>query len=436
MNLAYSIRLVFSVTLLLPSVSELRAPSKNSSIVKKTPVGNRLKRDLGTETTNKTMQTLRLFSVLLLLLTSLPGHTQKAQFHGIAEYNLLRKPYYIGVLRLAEPTNNPQLILKNQSPQHMAFKVKNDWSPKRFYKTWREAIHANNPPDVIEAQADNIEQFLSLAKSYLLQGDTVLVFFNGERTVVRLNDTKAFHVEGKAFFNTLVSAWIGDQPPSPQFKANLLAGKKDEALLSQFTGMKANTSRQLITESWFFGETVLSQSAAKDLIKEGQLPKPAPVTSQGLQYSLAQVQDSFDDLRLFIAARDALLKPTDMPENADELSRELKEAKALLYKMHRQSFQHMALASAEFPSEQDLLDDGLSMTQAMQKNEYVAVRIKVNRYGQVISIKPVAESTFESFNNAAISAIRRTSFTPAVPELSAQVFEKLIKVRFKKGQIY
>ncbi|MBT4963389.1 MAG: hypothetical protein HON32_04330 [Francisellaceae bacterium] len=96
-------------------------------------------------------------------------------------------------------------------------------SSQKFIKGWKEGIEKNNSKTELVGQADNIGLFYKSIKDDMLAGDKLVIqqSKSGKTKLIK-NSQLLLSIEDKGFYNILLSAWMGDSPPSGSFQKSIL----------------------------------------------------------------------------------------------------------------------------------------------------------------------------------------------------------------------
>ncbi|MFN4289760.1 MAG: TonB family protein [Permianibacter sp.] len=184
-----------------------------------------------------TLRQLRIVLVVMLgfgsvvpALASVPEVTLApnvtVQLRGIAVAQELRSDYYIGAIYL--PEWSPELVLAASEtvPKRMQLKVLAErLSAREFQRHWKERIALNNPRSTWQPQGERILKFANAFRDNLQRGDQIeFDFLPGRGTSVRLNGQVLTTITGDGFYPLLLSAWLGEIPPTKAFQNHLRSG--------------------------------------------------------------------------------------------------------------------------------------------------------------------------------------------------------------------
>jgi protein TonB len=205
------------------------------------------------------LRALALASCWLLAMNSASAQTDRFEdlsLNGISPYIQLRNEYYMGALYQEYTSADADTLLNADSIQRMQLRITIDrWSPRRFARQWNQLILINNEQATINTFANQILAFIDMPKEELIAGDIINIDRDPELgTSVYLNDSKVLHVANNDFFTLLLSTWIGQRPPSSDFKNNLLTLTSDSAnteQLKRFQRLKPTSIRAKTVAGWF-----------------------------------------------------------------------------------------------------------------------------------------------------------------------------------------
>ena len=166
----------------------------------------------------------------LPLLASVPDVTLApnvtVQLRGIAVAQELRSDYYIGAIYLPEWSPELVLAVSETVPKRMQLKVLTErLSAREFQRHWKERIALNNPRSTWQPQGERILKFANAFRDNLQRGDLIeFDFLPGRGTTVRLNGQVLITITGDGFYPLLLSAWLGEIPPTKAFQNHLRSG--------------------------------------------------------------------------------------------------------------------------------------------------------------------------------------------------------------------
>ena len=200
-----------------------------------------------------------LLATLLLAFNITAAHAQNGELNinGIASFEQLHKEYYIGALYLGWPGHDPAAIANMPGKKRMEIHITADrWPALRFSQIWNQLITINNPSATINTNAMDIIAFTSIPKGDLIEGDVVAIELTANNaTHVSLNGVTALRTDSPALFTMLLNTWIGQRPPSSEFKRDILDAPKDKAgtdLVARYNSIHPNDARKKTIAGWGF----------------------------------------------------------------------------------------------------------------------------------------------------------------------------------------
>jgi hypothetical protein len=130
---------------------------------------------------------------------------------------------YVGGLYLEHPTTDPDNAAGSKQVKEMVMHFMTNKATKgKMDSAWTEGFE-NNSADfaALEKRVEVFKSFFGDMKD----GDVVVMtLVPGEGTTVKINGDVKGTIEGDDFAQALVRVWVGDHPPTADFKAGLLGG--------------------------------------------------------------------------------------------------------------------------------------------------------------------------------------------------------------------
>ena len=128
---------------------------------------------------------------------------------------------YVGGLYLPEKQSSPDAILETDEPRRMVLEFVRKVGADSISGAWTDCLSANRP----QADPPMRKSFEELSgwMEDVSKGDRLIFTYRpGQGTRVSVNGKTRGTVEGKPFADALFECWIGDHPPSEDFKNGLL----------------------------------------------------------------------------------------------------------------------------------------------------------------------------------------------------------------------
>lgn len=139
----------------------------------------------------------------------------------------LRKKFvvkvYVGGLYLENPTTNAENAASSKQTKKMVMHfLTNKAKKKKMDSAWQNGFEDN------WAHFADIKARVETFKSYfgdMKEGDVVeMTLVPGKGTTIVFNGSTKGVIEGDDFAEALVNVWVGESPPSDDFKKGLLGG--------------------------------------------------------------------------------------------------------------------------------------------------------------------------------------------------------------------
>lgn len=210
---------------------------------------------VNTELQKYMMKKLLSFSITaLLFLAFLPTNIHSAasvsvgsatlQLNGIAIQSELRSDWFINALYLSSKSKDPSSILSDISPKRMEMKVLADsLSGRRLKRFWVERIRNNNQPSEVLALAKQVRSFAAAMGQNLQANDVISVdFIPGQATRISINGSVNAELSPD-LFNLVLKSWIGDRPPSKEYKEAILGETNFDSLLTRYQSISPSDAR-------------------------------------------------------------------------------------------------------------------------------------------------------------------------------------------------
>ena len=408
------------------------------------------------------MKSTNLAIALLLFATAL---TAKAAplLNGLALEQQFNKDRYIAAVYSEKLSDDAGTLLDNNIPRSLQVRIVADrLSARRFRNQWMEGIAINNPGSVLTGQADNMVTFANLFRGHLVAGDRLRIDYSAASgaTSVSLNDILLGEVEDRAFFNTLLRAWIGPVPPSTEFRDQLLGGGEvPSGLLASYEALTPAANRVAQVAEMVDERDSAETAEPKEEVAAASQPKPdlaaaiPPPTLASLGTSVAQVpsvntsepaaekpaaarpqaEQKASQQAAIAASKPKPLKPTTTRPAAppvttpdDELEEE-EEAPLTAELILARQIYHSVLLRHTFKS--------LSYPQRAQERGQegsVMLNVTINANGEVKDVAVVRESRYSTLNREAVEAVRRAAPYPNTPpQLKTDNYQFTLPITFR-----
>ncbi len=420
------------------------------------------------------------YAVFFLLVTlglapiASAAKSEQMQLTGIAEYSELRRPYYIGALYLDKSVISAGQVLSSWGRRRMEMRITAErWTPRRFSSQWTQALILNADSAQLQKFDDAFVSFNNLPRGALRRGDHLVVESDKKgRTRVSLNGTEMFAENTPGFFEVLLSTWIGDKPPSTEFK-NAILSTVEQSLMAKYRALQPSDKRTLAVATWPDGGAVEDAAEAEEVafqeatiataqasrnttqpgsdtqavtaapaavvappasVAESVATKPAltrPVTPKTEAVSMPVAAANRNDrLVKEIAVTDAATQAAP-PKNAPPVAGRAKVvALAPSSRSMPLAADEPAIDPAIFRLQQETLLKlyrSSIIKRALRQVKYpkssvrrghegtVLLELTVDRSGKMVSLETSSKTRYKKLNKAAIAAVYDAGSLPAVP---------------------
>lgn len=154
----------------------------------------------------------------------LEANQPKLQLQGAGIRTKAFFDVYVGAFYAAHPIKTTTEALSDPGPKRMwVHMIYDDLALEKFRKAWRDGIHANNDDSVVAENQKNIDQLMKSFTSDMRKGDILTIdYLPGTGTRITINKKVTATIPGDTFYTLVLSAWMGENPPSEKFQKALL----------------------------------------------------------------------------------------------------------------------------------------------------------------------------------------------------------------------
>ena len=198
--------------------------------------------------------------------------------NGVGVAKQLNEELYVVTLYATRPSREPLELLDARQRRRLHVRIVADrMYPSGVARHFRDLVSLNNPRDELGREAKNLNRFYGLFQQGLMRGDElVLDNVPGKGLVVSINGQKVADFSSPMLFDLLLRCFIGDKPPTLQFRAGLL-GDQDSATraatLARFAALQPQEERLLIYANVKLPERDNTEPAASEPAR----PEPGKV---------------------------------------------------------------------------------------------------------------------------------------------------------------
>ncbi|MDB6060547.1 MAG: hypothetical protein JWM78_650 [Verrucomicrobiaceae bacterium] len=386
--------------------------------------------------------------LILLNVTTANAQNGDLSINGIASFEQLRKEYYVGALYLGWPGHDAAAIANMPGKKRMELHITADrWPALRFAQMLNQLITINNPSAIINANALDIVAFSSIPKGDLVEGDQLIIELTANNTtLVSLNGVTALRTDNAALFTMLLNTWVGQRPPSSEFKRDILDLPKDKTgadLVARFNTVHPNDARKKVIAGWGFkteseaavASATSAVTAAAPSAAPHPTPPPAPVSAPAAPVKKAEPVAAAKPEAEQKAKEVASAPATALPAPAADPAQTA--ATPVVAALNPDAEKQRILRSEYIGQLRKLVVKNIDYPKRAIKESIeglVMVKVKVDRNGSLASFE-IVQPADDLLDAAAERAAQKAApFPKPSDELQGAIFETLIPIVFKLTQ--
>ena len=143
---------------------------------------------------------------------------QELKLNGAAfrKATVFKVKVYGAALYVKEPQKNADSILASKSPKVLMMKFTRSVSQEKINEAWDKAFEAVQ--DKYKSEVHKLKSLMPSAKD----GDTLEYTFSEIQTEIKHNGKSVGTLPGGEWGKTLLSTWLGSNPPTEELKQGLL----------------------------------------------------------------------------------------------------------------------------------------------------------------------------------------------------------------------
>ena len=198
--------------------------------------------------------------------------------NGVGVARQLNEELYVVTLYATRPSREPLELLEARQRRRLHVRIVADrMYPSGVARHFRDLVSLNNPRDELGREAKNLNRFYSLFQHGLMRGDElVLDNLPSKGLQISINGQKVAEFSSPMLFDLLLRCFIGDKPPTLQFRSALL-GDQDSAAraatLARFAALQPQEERLLAYANVKLPEREPAEPAASEPAR----PEPSRV---------------------------------------------------------------------------------------------------------------------------------------------------------------
>lgn len=129
---------------------------------------------------------------------------------------------YVGAIYAEQRSSDPAKIITPDTPKQMVMSfLYKEVEAAKLVEGWREGF-ANNSAAALPALQQRLDTFCALWPAMKSGEKAVMTYIPGTGTEVEINGKVVGVIPGKDFSDALFAVWVGDKPPTPDFKDGVL----------------------------------------------------------------------------------------------------------------------------------------------------------------------------------------------------------------------
>jgi hypothetical protein len=152
------------------------------------------------------------------------GTTLRLNGIGVRTVSFLRLRVYVAGLYLPRPSNDATAILRSPEPRLLVIHFLRDVDEAKVRDAWREGLtNACKWPCYLDPH--DLDRFLEKVGA-VHAGDETRMLFTANGAVVKVNGSMRGEVSDLHFTEIMLASFIGDAPPTPELKRQLLGNRE------------------------------------------------------------------------------------------------------------------------------------------------------------------------------------------------------------------
>lgn len=375
--------------------------------------------------------------ILLFLYASSVHADDSTNFylHSTAEYKTSNVPTYIAGLYLSERRESLTPEFAFEYANTMAFKIlRSRLSSRSWGRDLIQKSVINNAAEVVAQRAAGFQEFSELLTEWLYEGDFVELRRQSGGMSFHVNGTEIGYVEDPELFSALLKVWIGEVPPSSEFKNSLLNHSLTQEQAKRFSAQSDVVAREARAREWL----ALLKPVQEVLVDNNQLPSPSfPTESdQGQGEPVSSYVDSEASLaenlileRQRLAEKEQALVALQAEINAEKQKQAERERREQEQEARETIMNEYTRVLYRHPNK--FIRYPLR-SQARREQGLVEIMVQINRDGKLVKAELATSSDYPRLDKAAITAVQEANPFPGVPsDIPGDVFEFIIPLSFR-----
>ncbi|WP_158657864.1 TonB family protein [Agarilytica rhodophyticola] len=390
------------------------------------------------------------------------GLNDNLSANGYAKFSEFGDGVFIAALYVDAPSSDVA-ALRNKTEKRIEIKIVADkYSYRRLASMFVKGVAINNPPSLLTQSAKAMENFLSWFRGNFVAGDHIVLQNKATGFALYINGVELADIKSPQLFNMLLNTWIGDVPPSRDFKASILGDTSGGDYAGEFLVLQPKPSRVSVMEGWKANlaeaeeRNSQEQSASKQTIKvaaapavkkvvktvakSAATPKPKASVRPLAKQEVKKTPNVASTPQAPKAAKqEKVIKivVTPTPKPVREIRREELVQEDAIPPSRDDEFSAENLLATQLYTNTLLRHCQSKMTyprvsRRLGHTGVVVAKVTIDRDGKLVSSQLTQETEYDSLNSAVKNGIKRSVPYPDMPEhIKSDTFTFQVPVAYK-----
>ncbi len=217
----------------------------------------------------------RIIGLCLALSCMTSVQAEDLHLNGTASYQNLGQEKFIAALYLTAPSSSPQDIYASDTPKRMKVLMTTGFSKRRWVNLWMQGMAINNSSSAFSTMADALVEMFEAQSGGLKPNDIVTIDYDPDSGCsYRINGVELVSHQPPELFELFLSAWVGNVPPSSDFRQAILGQADSSELAERLPTFVPSAERIATIESWVQKESPKPELAAKQTLASAESTPP------------------------------------------------------------------------------------------------------------------------------------------------------------------
>jgi TonB family protein len=328
------------------------------------------------------------------------------QIHGVATLEVSGDPKYLAAVTVpAAQASDAAGVLA--SSDAMIFKVLDEKISARFWnRDLVQRVAINDDKGRLSALSEQLSELSKAFSAPFVRDDLIVISRKPSGILININGVEVATIDGEAFFEVLLNAWLGSVPPSSQFKRDLVSGAPSDAslnALNHYANFAVNRRRTAgIVNQRLESSRTEPQLAAVPQTQSTDQQNEIEKQRQKAAEKLAAKRQEEERAQKAEAERLAKIEAKRQMELAKEARKREEQA---LERFQRTLYNH-PYAYVKYPAR----------SLARREQGIVQVDVTIDKMGKLLHAQVAESSGSVRLDNAALAAVKAADPFPSLPE--------------------